>query len=232
MIDWIQISKNLDKIRLTDSEKKTIFLALHLLSENENAYIFGSRTDLNKRGDDIDFMVFSQRDKFKLIRDLSSIFDELNNTFVDIKVFDPSDLSDEEQRFLDLIDLIQIYPVYSVAKKAKTITWDDIYFFTQKVNKSNEYFSDTLQKVQKNIDFVKDITPHNELCDLIAIRFSRLFETLMRFFRIYELYTMATNSFTIRDMLMRMEKFELFRKCRFLDGNEINTIYYSSFLRR
>lgn len=211
MIDWIQISKNLDKIRLSDSEKKTIFLALHLLRETEKAFIFGSRIDLNKRGGDIDFMVFSQRDKFKLIRDLSSIFDELNNTCVDIKVFDPSDLSDEEQRFLDLIDLIQIYPVYSVAQNAKTITWDDIYLFTQKVNKSNEYFLDTLQRVRENIDFDKDITPHNELCDLIAIRFSRLFETLMRFFRIYELYTMSTNSLAIRDMLMRMEKIRTFR---------------------
>jgi predicted nucleotidyltransferase len=63
--------KNNSKVRLTEEEIKIIKeTAKKYFGENAKVYLFGSRTDLNKRGGDIDLFIETNKK--------TSLMDELN----------------------------------------------------------------------------------------------------------------------------------------------------------
>jgi predicted nucleotidyltransferase len=47
-------------MRLTNSERETLKNAVQTLDENAQVFLFGSRVDDNKKGGDIDVLIFSK----------------------------------------------------------------------------------------------------------------------------------------------------------------------------
>ena len=62
------MSKLLNKIRLTEEEIKTIKNIIQKYDPEAKIIIFGSRTDLSKKGGDIDILIISKRIDYKLRR--------------------------------------------------------------------------------------------------------------------------------------------------------------------
>ncbi len=47
-------------MRLTNAERETLKNAVQILDENAQVFLFGSRVDDNKKGGDIDILIFSK----------------------------------------------------------------------------------------------------------------------------------------------------------------------------
>ena len=62
------MSKFLNKVRLTEEEIRTIKDIIHKYDPEAKIIIFGSRTDLTKKGGDIDILIISRRIDYKLRR--------------------------------------------------------------------------------------------------------------------------------------------------------------------
>jgi len=62
------MSKFLNKVRLTEEEIKTIKNIIQKYDPEAKIIIFGSRTDLSKKGGDIDILIISKRIDYKLRR--------------------------------------------------------------------------------------------------------------------------------------------------------------------
>ncbi|MBI2968374.1 MAG: nucleotidyltransferase domain-containing protein [Bacteroidetes bacterium] len=52
-------------MRLSDFERMVIKNSIHSLDKTAKIYLFGSRTDVEKKGGDIDILVISQKLSFK-----------------------------------------------------------------------------------------------------------------------------------------------------------------------
>lgn len=74
-------------MRLDDNEIKTIKGSIMEFDPSCEIYLFGSRTDMNKRGGDIDLLILSQvlsnSDKIPI---LSQIFEKMEEQKIDIVI--------------------------------------------------------------------------------------------------------------------------------------------------
>lgn len=68
-------------------------------------YLFGSRVDETRKGGDIDILIFSEGDPFKLSRDVSVKFFMECEEKIDVTVMNPNKLSGEQQAFLKVIKM-------------------------------------------------------------------------------------------------------------------------------
>ena len=68
-----------------------------------DVYLFGSRVDDNKRGGDIDLLIFSEEDPFKLSQEVSVKFFMECEEKIDVTVMDPNKLTKEQEAFLKII---------------------------------------------------------------------------------------------------------------------------------
>lgn len=72
-------------MRLTTDEINVLKNKLHLLSEEAKIFLFGSRTDDNKKGGDIDLLIVSEKLTKKDIRKLRlDFFDHFGEQKLDI----------------------------------------------------------------------------------------------------------------------------------------------------
>ncbi len=62
------------QMRLDTAQKKALKIALHNLTSDDEAFLFGSRVDDTKRGGDIDLLIFSQQAGFELSRKITRDF--------------------------------------------------------------------------------------------------------------------------------------------------------------
>ena len=90
-----------------DKEQKA---ALEKAIENVNGevYLFGSRVDDNKRGGDIDILIFSEKDAYKLSRQVSVKFFMECEEKIDVTVMNPNKLTREQEAFLKVIKMERI----------------------------------------------------------------------------------------------------------------------------
>lgn len=90
-----------------DKEQKA---ALEKAVENVNGevYLFGSRVDDNKRGGDIDILIFSEKDAYKLSRQVSVKFFMECEEKIDVTVMNPNKLTREQEAFLKVIKMERI----------------------------------------------------------------------------------------------------------------------------
>lgn len=74
-------------MRLDDKERNVILTSVLGLDPEAEVYLYGSRTDLNKRGGDIDLLIFSKRltssDKLAI---LANIFDQIEEQKIDLLI--------------------------------------------------------------------------------------------------------------------------------------------------
>ena len=87
-------------MRLTDAERKTLKTAVQSLDKNAQVFLFGSRVDDNKKGGDIDVLIFSTCITKQLLRQIKHQFcDQFGEQKIDI-VLDSGEL---ESSFVRMI---------------------------------------------------------------------------------------------------------------------------------
>jgi hypothetical protein len=91
-----------DSLRLTPVERKALNQAL--AGVNGTVYLFGSRTDLLKRGGDIDLLIFSTSGSaYKLAQDVVVKFQMECDEKIDVLVADPDNNVGDQKNFIDSI---------------------------------------------------------------------------------------------------------------------------------
>jgi len=99
--------KDLDKYRLDDIQKKALKNVLQNV-EGE-IYLFGSRTDLTKRGGDVDILILSDMDEpLKLKWNLQTKYLMEADESIDIIVYNKNNLTEVQKAFLNSINKVRI----------------------------------------------------------------------------------------------------------------------------
>jgi predicted nucleotidyltransferase len=88
-------------VRLDKDERNALTYAL--AGVDGDAYLYGSRVDDMKKGGDIDVLILSRNDKYKLSQDVAVRFFMRCEEKIDVTVMDPEALSPEEEAFLRVI---------------------------------------------------------------------------------------------------------------------------------
>jgi len=99
--------RNIEKVRLNNSQIDAIINSITGICDE--AYIFGSRTELDKKGGDIDLLVFSKSNAYNLSKTIRRNYFKLYEEKIDVVVFDKTQLSDLQRAFLNTIYLVKIY---------------------------------------------------------------------------------------------------------------------------
>ena len=71
-------------------------------------WLFGSRTELSRRGGDIDILVLTEQPAFETSRAIATRFFSLCEEKLDVVVLDPAHLSPEQSEFLERIGKVRI----------------------------------------------------------------------------------------------------------------------------
>ncbi len=93
-------------MRLDTFQKKALNKAIENI--DENVWLFGSRVDDNKRGGDIDILIFSNRNPYKLSQEVSINFFKECEEKIDVVVMNPDTLTTEQTSFLNIIDKVRL----------------------------------------------------------------------------------------------------------------------------
>lgn len=102
-------------MRLNILQKEALKQALK--NTNAKAYLFGSRTDPQKKGGDVDLLLFSKDDPFELSRKVTVGYQMVCDEKIDVIVMDPNNLAEEQENFLTLIKKVRINWQPRVLKK-------------------------------------------------------------------------------------------------------------------
>ena len=89
-------------MRLDNQEKAALYKAIENI--DDEVYLFGSRVDDKQKGGDIDLLIFSEENPFKLSQQISVDFFMECEEKIDVVVFNPMKLSKEQQSFLNIIN--------------------------------------------------------------------------------------------------------------------------------
>ena len=90
-------------------QKTALKAALKNLNRNDQAFLYGSRTEDSKRGGDIDLLIYSQQADFQLSRQIIRDFFKLCEEKIDVTVINPEKITEEQRLF-----------VHSIKKQALT----------------------------------------------------------------------------------------------------------------
>lgn len=99
--------KDLDKYRLDEVQKNALQNVFKDI--NGEIYLFDSRTDLNKRGGDVDILIISDTDEpLKLKWDLQTKYLMEADESIDIVIFNRNKLTNSQQAFFESINKVRI----------------------------------------------------------------------------------------------------------------------------
>lgn len=88
-------------MRLDSIERKALENAIR--DVDAEVYLFGSRIDNNKKGGDIDILIFSDQNSYKLSQSVSVKFFMECEEKIDVIVMNPKKLTAEQKAFLNVI---------------------------------------------------------------------------------------------------------------------------------
>ena len=89
-------------MRLLDQERTALRHALE--GVDGKAFLYGSRTDPDRKGGDIDVLVLSRADSpYRLAQRIAVRFRMLCDEKIDVLVINPDEVPDEQSAFLSLI---------------------------------------------------------------------------------------------------------------------------------
>ena len=74
----------------------------------KDVWLFGSRVDNNKRGGDIDILIFSNKNPYKLSQEVSINFFKECEEKIDVVVINPNNLTQEQKAFLNVINKVKL----------------------------------------------------------------------------------------------------------------------------
>ncbi len=93
-------------MRLDEQEKKALFKAIQGVA---SVHLFGSRTDDNARGGDIDILVYSREPAFELSRRIARDFFLECEEKIDVLVVNPNKITAAQQAFISSLNLRRIH---------------------------------------------------------------------------------------------------------------------------
>ncbi|RLA09063.1 MAG: nucleotidyltransferase domain-containing protein [Gammaproteobacteria bacterium] len=93
-------------MRLYKDEKNALNKALENI--NDEVYLFGSRADDNKKGGDIDILIYSKQDPFKLSTQISTQFYNDLEAKLDVIIFDKNNMTAQQKAFVKTLSLVKI----------------------------------------------------------------------------------------------------------------------------
>jgi len=88
-------------MRLSKIERQALEEALN--GVREEVYLFGSRVDDAGKGGDIDILIFSEENPLLLSQRVTLAFMRICEEKIDVIVFNPRELSEEQKAFLAVI---------------------------------------------------------------------------------------------------------------------------------
>lgn len=95
-------------MRLDAVQRRALRLALKDLYIKDEVYLFGSRVDENKRGGDIDLLIYSQQPSFELARRVTRAFFKNCEEKIDVLVINPMKMTREQELFVQTINKIPL----------------------------------------------------------------------------------------------------------------------------
>jgi predicted nucleotidyltransferase len=90
-------------MRLDNAQTSALEKALENVTGD--VYLFGSRVDDRAKGGDIDILIFSAKNSFKLSQEVSVKFFMECEEKIDVTVMNPNKLTDDQQAFLATIKM-------------------------------------------------------------------------------------------------------------------------------
>ncbi len=96
----------LENVRIDDAEKKALLYAIDAVTDE--VYLFGSRLDMNKRGGDIDMLIYSNKNSLRLSQKVARKFFMMCEENIDVLVFNKNTLIDEQKSFINTLRLMRI----------------------------------------------------------------------------------------------------------------------------
>ncbi|MBN1114266.1 MAG: nucleotidyltransferase domain-containing protein [Oligoflexia bacterium] len=91
---------------LSETEKQALAFAIQKLNPDYSVFLFGSRVE--KKGGDIDILIMApdldEKDRFSLSLSIGSRFKSICDEKIDVIIFDPNDLTENNTAFLTLIN--------------------------------------------------------------------------------------------------------------------------------
>ncbi len=93
-------------MRLYPDEKIALEIALEEVEDK--VYLFGSRVNDNKKGGDIDILIYSKENPLKLSQDVSMKFMMELDSKLDVVVFDKDNMTKEQKAFANTLNMIRI----------------------------------------------------------------------------------------------------------------------------
>ena len=90
-------------MRLDAQQKAALDKALE--NVEDEVYLFGSRLDEKKKGGDIDILIFSKQDPYKLSQEISIRYFRECEEKIDVVVMDKDNLTEEQKAFLNQIKM-------------------------------------------------------------------------------------------------------------------------------
>jgi predicted nucleotidyltransferase len=93
-------------MRLDNVQKEALQRAIQ--NVNGEVYLYGSRVDDSKKGGDIDVLIFSEENPFKLSQKVSIDFFMECEEKIDVTVMNPHRLTKEQQAFLNVLTMERI----------------------------------------------------------------------------------------------------------------------------
>ena len=93
-------------MRLYPDEKLALDKALEDI--DDEVYLFGSRVYNNKKGGDIDILIYSEKNSLKLSQEVSRKFVMELDSKLDVVVFDKNNMTKEQKAFVNTLEMIRL----------------------------------------------------------------------------------------------------------------------------
>jgi uncharacterized protein len=93
-------------MRLYPDEKLALDKALEDI--DDEVYLFGSRVCNNKKGGDIDILIYSEKNSLKLSQEVSRKFVMELDSKLDVVVFDKNNMTKEQKAFVNTLEMIRL----------------------------------------------------------------------------------------------------------------------------
>jgi len=95
-------------MRLDPEEREALDAALE--GVDARVFLFGSRTDPDAAGGDIDLLVFSEADPHRLARRIATRFFARCEERIDVMIVDPAAITPEQAAFIATLNLVPLRP--------------------------------------------------------------------------------------------------------------------------